>query len=163
MPINTQIYHNPPAVNQDIELKKIQTKKKLNEIVKGSHEVLFNATTVFPFNFFPDTINIDREKVTITRRTFFMVKEVTSIAIDDILNVTLNVGPFFGSIKLSKRVYDTVEPYEVNYFWRNDAVHVKYIIQGHIIAAQKKIDCSPLNTKELADALSELGREVSKV
>jgi hypothetical protein len=37
---------------------------ELSRIVSHSHEVLATATTVFPFTWFPDTVTVDREKLT---------------------------------------------------------------------------------------------------
>lgn len=131
--------------------------KKLSEVVKRSHEVLASAQTVFPFTLFPDTVTVDREKLTITRRMFFKVAESMSIRIEDILNVTADVGPIFGSLKISTRFFDPHKPYDVKYLWREDAVKLKAVVQGYIIALQKQIDCSSLSTNQLAKMLSDLG------
>ncbi|HUS26038.1 MAG TPA: hypothetical protein VMY99_01675 [Nevskiaceae bacterium] len=132
--------------------------KQLERAVGGSQDVLMKTTTVFPFTLFPDTVMVDRQKLTVTHRTFFMVAEVMSIRIEDILNVTANVGPFFGSIKISTRFFSTEKPYEVHYFWRHDALRMKRIIQGYIVALQKNIDCSRLPAKQLATMLDQLGQ-----
>ncbi len=131
--------------------------QQLHEIIDGMHDVLLSATTIFPFTLFPDTINIDRQKLTVTHRVFFAVAEVMSIQIEDVLNVTADVGPFFGSVKILTRFFDPDRPYSVNYLWRNDALKVKRIIQGYITARQQEIDCSVLPTKELAGMLEQIG------
>src|SRR5687767_11541947 len=85
---------------------KRQARHELNEIVGGAQEILVRAKTVFPLTIFPDTLTLDRTKVTITHREFFRVAEVMSIRIEDILNVTAHVGPLFGSIKIATRFFD---------------------------------------------------------
>src|ERR1700740_1987539 len=78
------------------ETAKQQAKEKtedLKKIVSQSHEVLLSANTVFPISLFPDTVTVDRTKVTITRRDFFWSSDVMSIRIEDVLNVTATVGP----------------------------------------------------------------------
>ena len=117
-----------------------------------------SATTVFPFAFFPDTIVIDRTKLAVTRRAFFRTAEVMSIRIEDVLNVTADVGPLFGTIKISTRFFNSEKPYTVSYFWRNDALRIQRVMQGYIIATQKNIDCSELSTPELSGLLDDLGR-----
>ena len=102
-------------------------------------------------------MTIDRTKITITHRKFFQVAEIMSIRIEDILNVTANVGPFFGSLHIVSRVLSPDKPYEISYLWRDDALCMKRIMQGYIIAMQKDIDVTPLSTKELARLLNELG------
>ena len=134
-----------------------EAQQALTQTIASAQEPLVTATTVFPFTLFPDTIVIDRTKFTVTHRTFFRAAEVMSIRIEDILNITADVGPLFGSIKIATRFFDTQKPYAVRYFWRNDALRIKRIMQGYIIATQKQIDCSKLSAKQLATMLDELG------
>lgn len=131
--------------------------RQLKQEIGNSNEVLVQATAVFPFSFFPDTLTVDRGKVTITKRTFFGVAEVISVRIEDLLHVVADVGPFFGSVKITNRFFDAQKPYTVNYLWREDALRIKRVLQGYIIATQKMIDCSSFATKELALMLDELG------
>jgi hypothetical protein len=150
------LYSGQPSVPLSTA-EKIHSGAELTRAVNRSHEILFSASTAFPFTLFPDTVTVDREKLTLTKRLFFRVAESMSIRIEDILNVTADVGPFFGSVKISTRFFDPHKPYTVNYFWRQDAIRLKRIIQGYIIAIQEKIDCSALSAKELANMLNNLG------
>lgn len=138
--------------------QKSKAKEELESAVGRAHEVLVSATTVFPFTLFPDTVTVDRGKISVAKRAFFRIGEVVSMRIEDILNVTASVGPFFGSITVHTRFFDQHKPYTVNYFWRDDALKIKRIVQGYIIALQKDIDCSVFGTKELAEMLDELGQ-----
>lgn len=148
----------PLTPSQQQKLDKAEAERQLNRAVQGTWETLLEATTVFPFTLFPDTVIIDREKLTVTHRVFFQVAEVMSIRIEDILNVTADVGPFFGSLKISTRFFDRRKPYRVNYLWREDALRIKRVMQGYIIARQKNIDCSAFSAKELAVMLDQLGQ-----
>ncbi len=145
--VGTQAVHN-----------KQETAQELVQAIGDAHDVLFRARTVFPLTLFPDTLAIDRTKLSITHRDFFGVGEVLSINLEDILNVTASVGPFFGSVKIATRFFDPGKPYTVDKFWRADALKIKRIAQGYIIAKQRDIDCSALPTKELAKLLDELGK-----
>ncbi len=147
-----------PAREHSVEEIK-EAKAELRQAIHGSYEVLATATTVFPFTIFPDTVTVDRAKLTIAHRSFFRVAELMSIRIEDILNVTANVGPVFGSLHIVSRVLNSDKPYEIKFLWRDDTLKLKRILQGYIIAIQKEIDCSPLKTKELADMLNELGKD----
>lgn len=134
-------------------------REELKQAIHGSHQVLASATTVFPMTLFPDTVTVDREKVTITHRSFFRVADLMSTRIEDILNVTANVGPLFGSLKIVSRVFNTDRPYIIRYLWRDDALRLKRITQGYVIALQKEIDVSPLSTEELTKMLDQLGKD----
>src|SRR5258707_12767457 len=63
-----------------------ESKQELRNAIKGSNQVLASATTALTF--FPDTLTVDRAKLTLTKRTFFQTAEVMSIRIEDVLNVT---------------------------------------------------------------------------
>ncbi len=111
-------------------------KDKLYRAAIKSHDNLFSANTVFPFILFPDTITLDREKLTIIHRPFFMMAHVTAIRIHDILNAEVDIGPFFGSLRIITRYYsgpdsqfagpDSTEnhrkPASINFLWRHDAI-----------------------------------------
>ena len=139
--------------------KKIQREKDLKKIVSQSHEVLMSANTVFPLSLFPDTITIDRTKVTITRRDFFWSSDVLSIRIEDVLNVQATVGPLFGSLTVASRVMSTVDHFQIRHLWRGDSLRLKQIIQGYVIAQHNKIDTSHLHKKDLIETLIELGHD----
>lgn len=141
---------------QDVEKQK--TQEELVRAIGNANDVLVRASTMFPFTIFPDTISIDRTKLTITHRDFFKTAEVLSMSIEDILNVTATVGPFFGSVKIATRFFDREKPYTIDHFSRADALKIKRITQGYIIAKQKGVDCSALSTKELTRLLDELGK-----
>lgn len=134
-----------------------QTERELLQAIRGSNQVLASATTVF--NLFPDTFTVDRAKLTVTKRRFFSMAEVMSMRIEDVLNVTTTVGPLFGSVKVVSRVLNTEKPYTIGKFWREDAIRLKRITQGYVIALQRNINCSSLPTQELIDMLDKLGED----
>jgi hypothetical protein len=149
--------HNNVSLEKTTE--KIDKAADLKKIVEQSHETLMSANTVFPITIFPDTVTVDRTKVTITRRDFFWSSDVMSIRIEDVLNVAANVGPLFGSLTIASRVMSTVDHFRINHFWRSDAIRLKQIIQGYVIAQHNKIDTAHLGKKELIETLIELGHD----
>lgn len=139
--------------------RKKQTEEEFDDAIKQSNEVLAEATTVFPFTLFPDTITVDRTKLTITQRTFFMTSKVLTIHIEDMLNLTVNVGPLFGSLKIAIKGLTSEDHFSINYFWRKDAIHLKHVIQGHIIAQHNKLNYKKMEREKLVETLVELGRD----
>jgi hypothetical protein len=134
-----------------------QSVVELQNKVRQSHQVLAIVRTVFPLTLFPDSIVVDRTKVTIIHRTFFWSAETISFQIEDILNVSASVGPFFGSLTIASRVMSTIDHFHVNHLWRRDAIVLKHIIQGYIIAKHNNMDTDHLSQGELVALLSELG------
>lgn len=131
--------------------------EQLYDVAIKAHDVLFSSNTVFPFVLFPDSISIDREKLTIVHRPFFRVARITSVQIRDILNVEADYGPFFGSIHFVSR-YFVNNPQSINFLWRGDAVKIQRLLQGYIIATQKEIDTSKIPKDELIVLLDDLGQ-----
>lgn len=121
-----------------------------------SHEILYKAKTIFPFSLFPDTIIIDKEKLTIVVRYFFWVAKITSVPIRDILSVEADVGPFFGSIHLTSRYFFT-NPHSINFLRRYDTLKIQKLLQGYIIANERDIDCSAIDRAQLEELLEHLG------
>jgi len=147
----------PPEDTNPREMTPQEAREELKEAIAGSNDVLVSATTTMTL--FPDTITLDRAKLTITRRTFLRTAEIKSMRIEDLLNVDVSLGPIFGTIKVTARVLNAGKPHGVGPFWRKDAERLKRITQGYIIALQRKIDCSALPADELARMLEQLGED----
>lgn len=133
--------------------------RQLEEVVRRSSEVLARANTVFPLTIFPDTVVVDRAKVTIIRRDFFWSSDTISFRIEDVLNVSATVGPFFGSLTIASRVMSTTDHFQVRHLWRTDAIRLKHLIQGYVIAQHNGIDIGQLTRAELVATLTNLGHE----
>ncbi len=131
----------------------------LEDVLTRSNEVLAKATTFFPLTIFPDTIILDRTKLTVIRRTFFFSEDVMSIRIEDILNVSAATGPFFGSITIATRVLSSDDHFTIKNFLRRDVMHLKHMIQGYVIARHNNIACDHLTHDELVHTLRELGHD----
>jgi hypothetical protein len=138
---------------------KVASAENLEKIIKQSHEVLAEANTVFPITLFPDTVFVDRTKVTIIKRDFFWSSDTMSFRIEDVLNVSATLGPLFGSLTIASRVMSTTDHFQIKHFWRSDAIRLKRIIQGYVIAQHNKIDVAHLSKDELIRTLGELGHD----
>lgn len=146
--------------NQERDTRTLDPREGLRKIVRKSHQLLASAQTVIlPVNLFPDSVTVDRTKVTITKRTFFWSSSVISIRIEDVLNIACSTGPIFGSLTISSRVMNSTDHYEIDYFWRKDALYLKQLIQGYVIAQHNQIETSHLNRQELIHTLLDLGND----
>lgn len=161
--INKALAKRSPIKRQPVPVvltHKDTSEEKLMDVTTGSHDILFRTNTVFPFTLFPDTISMDRQQMTIIHRPFFLTAVTISVQIDDIFNLESHVGPFFGSVHLySKYFTDSVRT--INYLWRADALKIQRLIQGYMIARDKKIDCSTIEKSQLIILLNDLGQGAS--
>jgi hypothetical protein len=145
---------SPPV--EDSSATYEETKQELNEAIYGSNEVLLTAKTVF--SLFPDTIVLDRAKLTITKRKSIGSADIVSLRIEDILNITASVGPLFGQVTITSRVLGA-EPLIIPKLTRGDALRLKRIGQGYIMVLQREIDCNKIPTRELIGMLDKLGED----
>ena len=142
-----------------LAVNKAKSRDELSAMVGTSQEILFKTNSVFPFMLIPDTITIDRTNITIAHRLFFKLATIITIKIEDILNVTPNIGPFFGSLRIVTTFVDRKSPYTVNYLKRSDALRINRILQGYKIALQQKVDTSNLSKEELVKLLDRLAHD----
>lgn len=131
--------------------------EELIELTERVHDILYEATTVFPFTLFPDTITLDREKLTIAKRNFWRVADITSVPISEILTCTVNVGPFFGSIHLVFSFFADNER-RINFLWRSEAMELQRMVHGFIIAHKREINTTIVSTEDLRTLLKEIGQ-----
>ncbi|HVO86690.1 MAG TPA: hypothetical protein VMT23_03105 [Candidatus Binatia bacterium] len=121
-----------------------------------AHDILYSAKTVFPLDLFPDTVVLDRERLTIIQKEFFFTARIVSVPVRDILSVEVDIGPFFGSVHMSSRYFSS-NPYSMNFLWRKDAIKLQRLLQGYIIAHERQIECSDIDKNDLIKLLYELG------
>ncbi len=133
-----------------------QETEKLYKVTVQANDTLFSIDSIFPFTLIPDTVTLDREKVTFIHRLFFQTAQIISVRISEILSIEADVGPLFGSLKMTSRFF-VKNPTRINWLWREDAIKMRDLIQGYIITAQKEIDCSNTPTEELKLLLQNLG------
>ena len=140
--------------------KQPKTDETIHDIVDNADDVLYEASSVFPFTLVPDTIKLDREKLTIANRYFWKTANITSTPVSEIMSCETTVGPIFGSIHLTFRFFtDNVR--EIKFFWREDAINFQRMMHGYIIAQRKEIDVSHIPTEELKELLNKLGTGAS--
>jgi hypothetical protein len=144
----------------DINSEVIEVHEKLIDITEKAQDVLFEADTVFPLTLFPDTITLDREKLTVATRAFFRTAKIVSVPVSSISSAEVDVGPFFASLHMASKFF-VQNTYSVNYLKRRDAAKLHKLLQGFIIAQEKKIDVTDINKQDLCMLLEDLGQGVS--
>jgi hypothetical protein len=149
--------NNFPKMSQSVKQRELEAAVALKKAVKKSHEVLAIVRSVFPVTLFPDSIVVDRTKITLTQRSFFWTSNTISFQIEDVLNVSCGIGPMFGSLTIASRVMSSVDHYQISYLWRDDAIFLKHLMQGHIIAKNNKLETDHLTVEEMIETLCELG------
>lgn len=147
--------------NQGPQIGVNKEKEKIVKLAKASNSILFKASTFFPFTFFPDTIIIDKTKVTIVERLFFFNADIRSYSIEDILNVDIGIGLLFSTLKCETR-YDNKKVFVLRYLKKKDATFARKLIQGLIIAKREGIHLEELSKEEIMSYGEEIGKGASQ-
>jgi len=135
--------------------------KALRRAIWDSNEILVTASTISPLR--KNTLTLNRTKLFAEEKSGLSNVAVMSVRVEDVLNVNGAVGPVFGFVKIHTKFTAPDKPYSVGPFRRKDVLNLKRIIQGYIIALEKKIDLNPIPTSELIAMLYALGEDDSSI
>lgn len=132
--------------------------KKLQDIVQQAQNILYAAKAVFPFDLFPDTITIDRQKLTVVHHPFFSAKQTVSVPHSNITNIQADIGPIFGSLIVTSEHFIN-NTQTIQFLPKKDALAIQQLVQGFItVSKEESIDTSKIDDKTLVKMLNELGR-----
>lgn len=136
----------------------MNSQEKLEELEKKTDMPIYTASSLFPFELFPDKLQVDREKISLIRNRFFLTRKVFPILIKDIKTVRFTTGPIFGTLQFEIEGYET-NPQPIKHLKRLDAIKAKRIIEGLIILKEKNIDTTNLSDKKLVKKAHQIGKE----
>jgi hypothetical protein len=124
-------------------------------LVKRSNRILVTICShAFPFDFFPDVINLEEGRVTIINRHMFS-SEVHSVDLKDISNIFINRSIIFAQLVFISNTFEDNE-IRIKNLLPKDAVYIRRIIEGMRILESNKIDTSVYSTESLISKLEEL-------
>lgn len=147
---------SPPAAEQKKKDKE-SAEDKMRDLARKSSQILYQLSTVFPFDFFPDTITINANKIDIVTSEFFFSHHTTSIPIKDIANVEMETTPFFATIQIIN-IRAPMRPISINYLRQHEAIKAKSIIDGLLVATEQGADISSIEPKKFLPHLERLGQ-----
>lgn len=135
----------------------MNNEEKINVLVEKSHRILVHTNTVFPFDFFPDSIILDENKITIVKRLFFWSQSVFTFSVKDILSVNVSSNPLFSSLSIEVTGMET-NPDPVQYLWAKDATKIKALLTGLITCTKAGIETATIADEDLVSKIEEIGR-----
>ncbi len=134
--------------------KKAVDKQMVNDLVKKSNRCIISISSLFPWNIFPNTIDVEESRVTFIFRQF-MSSRSHSVDIKDISNVFIESSLFFATLQIVSRTY-IKNKIKINFLHKEKAERVKMIIEGLRTFANNDIDTSIYEVDELVSKLAEL-------
>ena len=149
------------AVKQTTKDKEV-AQQKLDELLQRSKQTIYRVSSVFPFDFFPDTLIIDPNKVCIVTNTFFYETRIHSILYQNIRDVMVETSLLFGTLKMALEGYRT-NSVSIGYLKKKEAVKARRIIDGVCTSIYDGIDIAAIEVAELAEKAEEIGRAREKL
>lgn len=147
--------NNGPREHTDVGGKKTEV-EKLEQTLEGSHNTLYKCKSVFPFDFFPDELIIDENKIDVRHGLFFMSTQTTSIPYENIVKATTTTGLLFATLQIEMEIF-VQQPQPIKYLWRNQALKARRIINGLVSAYKQGIDFRKLDMTHATDEYEEIG------
>lgn len=144
------------ALANEVNKNMIEDEKIVADLVRKSNRILVTISSHrFPFDFFPDTLNVEESRVTIITRSSFFSSQVHSVDIKDISNIFMNKSYFFAQLVIVSKTF-TKNEIKLNKLRIEEAVFARRIIEGLRTIISKQIDTSNYTKEELINILKEL-------
>lgn len=133
---------------------------KLDKLAEETGKIIYELSSVFPFDIFQDKIIIDENKVTVVRRDF-LYKRITPIDYSDILTVRVSRSILFAALnfEIKRSRFGSIF---INYLNPRKATLAKDYIIGILTAKKANIDFSKLTTYAIKKKLKEIGSGVDE-
>ena len=143
---------NSPDQKDTTKNKEIE---KLDVLVEESNKILYEVSSVFPFQLFPDKIIVDSNKVTIIHKWLFS-KYTFPILIEDLQTVKLSRGLIFASLSFEIRRFEE-NPGPVSHLWPEKAAKAEKIILGLLSAKRGGLNVTKIPSKEFKKKIEKIG------
>lgn len=135
--------------------KKIgEDEHKLDDMMTKSNRVIVSISSMFPWDIFPSTINIEETRITIIKRQLFS-SQVHSVDIKNISNVFIDTSLFFTTLTIVSSTFEE-NKIKIMKLRKKQAILVRRAIEGLRLFVEQDIDTSQYSIEELINRLKEL-------
>lgn len=137
-----------------------KNQRQLDNLSSRANIILLKAKGVFPFDFFPDTLTIDANKVNIINKTFFASESVVSVMIKEIMDVRVETAIFLGRLLIDYGPHPLkIHTVTISSLRRQDALRAKDILEGMLVIYRgENIDITKLKPEETLQEIEDIGK-----
>lgn len=128
-------------------------KQMVNDLVRKSNRSIISISSSFPWNFFPDTVDIEESRVTF-KFSQFLSSQSHSVDIKDISNVFIESSMFFATLQVVSRTY-VQNDIKISHLNQKKAILVQRIIEGLRTFSEHNINTSNYEIDELISKIGE--------
>ncbi len=146
-----------------VEVKKESPKQKLDKLVEKTEQPLYKFSEAMPFLIKTKEVIIDISQVTIVHKQILGAKQIHSIPIEDIADVTVEAIPLFATLKIYEGEFTSNNYTAVKYLRKDVAIKARRLIQGLMIAKKNKINLLNVPLEDLKEKLMILGQKNESV
>ena len=133
--------------------KKEEDKQTVSDLIKKSNRCIISISSLFPWDFFPNTIQVEESRVTFIFRQF-LSSQSHSVNIQDISNVFIDSSLFFASLRIVTRTF-VQNDITIGHLDPKKAYKVQMVIEGLRTFAEHNIDTSNYEVNELIAKIEE--------
>lgn len=138
---------------KNVATKEEDDKQIIDDLVMKSNRSIIRISSLFPWDLFPNTIDVEETRVTFKFRQFLSY-QTHSVDIKDISNVFLESSIFFASLQIVSRTY-TQNDIKIGNLSKNKAKKVLRIIEGLRTFAEHDLNTSHYKIHELIAKIEE--------
>lgn len=148
---------------KDVSKEGEKQKERLDELVDKSTKVLYRAkSSAIPVDISPREVIVDLTKVNVVHNELFSSRRVHSIFIKDISDVFVD-STFMRATLIIVDEGFIDNKITVPNLKKEDAKHLRRIIQGLVVAIKNEVDLSVIDDDNLRDKIEELGKAHEKI
>ncbi len=133
--------------------KKEEDRQTVSDLIKKSNRCIISISSLFPWDLFPNTIEVEESRVTLIFRQL-LSSQSYSVNIKDISNVFIESSAFFASLKIVSRTF-VENDITVGHLNPKKALRVQMVIEGLRTFAEHNIDTSNYEVNELIAKIEE--------
>lgn len=133
--------------------KKEEDRQTVSDLIKKSNRRIISISSLFPWTFFPNTIEVEESRVTFIFRQFLALQS-HSVDIKDISNIFIESSPYFATLQVVSRTY-VQNDIKIGHLNVGKANKVRMIIEGLRTLAEHDIDTSNYKIHELIAKIEE--------
>ena len=126
-------------------------------------DVLLKISAIFPFDFFPDSVTIDSDKVNVICRNLFGMQDISSVLVENISHVDVSTGVFTCTLHIidSSNYRNPIDIVAHN-LRHSDALRARKLIQGLITARKHNLNLPDPGSPDYLRECEKLGEESSE-
>lgn len=133
--------------------KKEEDSQAVSDLIAKSNRCIISISSLFPWDFFPNTIIVEENRVTFVFRQF-LASQSHSIEIKDISNVFIESSLFLATIQIVSNTY-VQNDIKIGNLYSKKAIKVQRIIEGLRTFREYNINTSDYEINELIAKIEE--------